>query len=59
MKLSTKRIAEGSMLKWMKQTLKVGSWDKGQVAATKIGVPQGSPISPLYSNSYLNLLAQR
>lgn len=58
MKLITKRIAEGSMLKLLKQTLKVGIWDKGRVAATKRGVPQGSPISPLYSNLYLNLLDQ-
>jgi retron-type reverse transcriptase len=36
----------------------VGIWDKGQIAATKIGVPQGSPSSPLYSNLYLNLLDQ-
>jgi RNA-directed DNA polymerase len=58
MKLITKRIADGSMLKLIKQTLQVGIWDKGRVAATKIGVPQGSPISPLYSNIYLNLLDQ-
>jgi len=58
MKLITKRIADGSMLKLIKQTLKAGIWDKGQVAPTKTGVPQGSPISPLYSNIYLNLLDQ-
>jgi group II intron reverse transcriptase/maturase len=58
MKLITKRIADGSMLRLIKQTLKVGVWDKGQVVPTKIGVPQGSPISPLYSNIYLNLLDQ-
>jgi len=58
MRLITKRIAEGSMLKLMKQTLQVGRWDKGQVVPTKIGVPQGSPISPLYSNIYLNRLDQ-
>jgi group II intron reverse transcriptase/maturase len=56
MKLITKRIADGSMLKLIKQTLKVGVKDRGQVVATTIGVPQGSPISPLYSNIYLNLL---
>jgi RNA-directed DNA polymerase len=58
MKLITKRIADGRMLKLIKQTLKVGIWDKGRVKPTKIGVPQGSPISPLYSNIYLNLLDQ-
>lgn len=58
MKLITKRIADGSMLRLIKQTLKVGIWKQGQVVPTKIGVPQGSPISPLYSNIYLNLLAQ-
>ena len=58
MKLITKRIADGSMLKFMKQTLQVGKWDKGQVVPTTVGVPQGSPISPLYSNIYLNLLDQ-
>jgi RNA-directed DNA polymerase len=58
MKLITKRIADGRMLRLIKQTLKVGVWDKGQVVPTKVGVPQGSPISPLYSNIYLNLLDQ-
>jgi RNA-directed DNA polymerase len=58
MKLITKRIADGSMLRLIKQTLKVGVWKQGQVVPTKIGVPQGSPISPLYSNIYLNLLDQ-
>ena len=56
MKLVTQRIADGSLLKLIKQTLKVGVQEKGQVVPTKVGVPQGSPISPLYSNIYLNLL---
>src|SRR2546428_5568703 len=58
MKLITRRIADGSLLKLIKQTLKVGVKDKGQVEPTTVGVPQGSPISPLYSNIYLNLLDQ-
>jgi group II intron reverse transcriptase/maturase len=58
MKLITKRIADGSMLRWIKQTLKVGVWKQGGGAPTKSGVPQGSPISPLYSNIYLHLLDQ-
>lgn len=56
LQLITKRIADGSMLKLIKQTLTVGVKDRGQVVATTVGVPQGSPISPLYSNIYLNLL---
>jgi RNA-directed DNA polymerase len=58
MTLITKRIADGSLLKLIKQTLKVGVYEQGQVVPTKVGVPQGSPISPLYSNIYLNLLDQ-
>jgi len=58
LKLITKRIADSSMLKLIKQTLKVGVKDQGQVVPTKVGVPQGSPISPLYSNISLNLLDQ-
>jgi RNA-directed DNA polymerase len=54
--LITKRIADGSLLKLIKQTLKVGMHEQGQVVPTKVGVPQGSPISPVYSNIYLNLL---
>ena len=56
LKLITKRIADGSMLKLIKQTLKVGVKDRGQVVATTVGVPQGSPISPLYSNISLHRL---
>jgi RNA-directed DNA polymerase len=51
-----KRIADGSRLKLSKHPLKVGGKDRGQGVATTVGVPQGSPISPLYSNIYLNLL---
>jgi RNA-directed DNA polymerase len=56
MMLITKRIADGSLLRLIKQTRKVGAYVKGQVVPTKVGVPQGPPISPLYSNIYLNLL---
>ena len=55
-KLITKRIADGSMLKLIKHTLKVGVKSRGQRVTTTVGVPQGSSISPLDSNIYLNLL---
>lgn len=46
------------MLKLIRQSLKVGVSDNGVVTPTRQGVPQGSPISPLYSNIYLNLIDQ-
>lgn len=58
MKLITKRIADGSMLRLIKQTLRIGVVDKGKVVPTRVGVAQGSPVSPLYSNIYLNLIDQ-
>ena len=58
LKLISLRISDRSVLKLIKQTLKVGVLDRGNVLPTKVGVPQGSPISPLYSNIYLNLLDQ-
>ena len=56
--LIKRRVVDGSLLKLIKQSLKVGVSYQGQVEPTTIGVPQGSPISPLYSNIYLNLLDQ-
>ena len=46
------------MLRLIKQSLSVSIAYKGKVEPTTVGVPQGSPISPLYSNIYLNLLDQ-
>jgi len=59
MKLMTKRIVDGRRLKLSKQRLKVGVWKQGEGAPTKIGVPQGSPISPLYSNIYGRLFGHK
>jgi RNA-directed DNA polymerase len=58
LKLIRLRIADGSMLHLIKQSLQVGVNAGGTITPTTIGVPQGSPISPLYSNIYLNLLDQ-
>lgn len=56
--LIRQRVVDGSMLCLITQSLKVGVAYQGRVEPTTIGVPQGSPISPLYSNIYLNLLDQ-
>ncbi len=54
--LIKERVVDGRMLRLIKQSLKVGMFYQGQVGETRVGVPQGAPISPLYSNIYLNLL---
>ena len=56
--LVRKKIVDGSVLRLISQTIKVGVYDKGNIVPTKVGVPQGSPLSPLYSNIYLNLIDQ-
>ena len=58
MVLIKQRVVDGSMLRLIKQSLTVGVAYQGNVEPTKVGVPQGSPTSPLYSNIYLNLLDQ-
>ena len=52
------RVVDGSMLWLIKQSLTVEIAYQGKMEPTTVGVPQGSPISPLYSNIYLNLLDQ-
>lgn len=56
--LIKQRVVDGSMLRLIKQSLRGGVAYQGKIEPTKVGVPQGSPISPLYSNIYLNLLDQ-
>ena len=58
LRLIRQGVVDGSMLRLIKQSLKVGVSYQGRIEPTTIGVPQGSPISPLYSNIYLNLLDQ-
>jgi len=57
--LIRERVVDGSMLHIISQSLKVGVEYQGKVEPTTVGVPQGSPISPLYSNIYLNLQGPR
>ncbi|AXI24013.1 group II intron reverse transcriptase/maturase [Cardinium endosymbiont of Sogatella furcifera] len=55
MKVIQKRISDRYVLKLIQAWLRSGVL-KGEEVATRQGSPQGSPISPLLSNIYLNLL---
>jgi RNA-directed DNA polymerase len=57
-KLIKQRVVDGSLLRLIKQSLKVRVAYQGQVEPTGVGGPQGAPLSPLNSNIYLNLLDQ-
>lgn len=56
LRLIRSKIVDTKMLRLIKQTLDVGVMNQGNIEYTEIGVPQGSPISPLYSNIYLNVI---
>ncbi len=57
MVLVRERITDGSVLRLIWSWLRVGYLDEqGAHRRTLQGVPQGSPLSPLLSNVYLNLL---
>jgi RNA-directed DNA polymerase len=56
--LIRQRVVDGRMLRLIKHSLKVGVAYRGKVESTTVGVPQGSPMAPLYSHIYLNLLDQ-
>jgi RNA-directed DNA polymerase len=43
--LIRQRVVDGSMLRLIKQSLKVGVAYQGRIEPTTIGVPQGSPIT--------------
>jgi RNA-directed DNA polymerase len=58
LKLISLRISDGKMMKLIRQSLKVGIMSERGIEPTRVGVPQGSPIAPLYSNIYLNLIDQ-
>ena len=51
-------IPHDKLMILIKQSLTVKIAYEGKAEPTTVGVPQGSPISPLYSNIYLNLLDQ-
>lgn len=52
----TGRIADGSILHMIKQWIETGVMEGGIVSHTEQGTPQGSPISPLLANVFLDRL---
>ncbi len=58
MKAVSLRIADGAMLKLIRQWLKSGVMENGQYQKTTAGTPQGGVISPLLANIYLDALDQ-
>lgn len=59
MRVIAQRVADGQILRVIRQWLGAGVMEEGRVRYETTGTPQGGVISPLLANAYLNELDRR
>lgn len=50
------RVSDGTVLRWLREMLRAGVLEDGQIRTTTTGTPQGGVVSPLFGNIYLDAL---
>ena len=50
------RVSDGTVLRWLRDMLRAGVLEEGQIRPTLRGTPQGGVASPLFGNIYLDAL---